>query len=140
MLIIIYLLEISTHCSFLDILEIKNNKFLSILPYKDIKYSKIYVKNIDTSIDGLNETVFWSHDIEEAYDIKIYKFKKIIDYDKYYYKDVIKYSKDLLKLAPNLGIYMYYLALSQYKIRDFKSALETVNKSLETSNPYPNKN
>lgn len=35
---------------------------------------------------------------------------------------------------------MYYLALSQYKIRDFKSALETVNKSLETSNPYPNKN
>lgn len=137
--------KISANWSLLDILEIKNNKFLSILHDKNIKYSKIHVKNMGNDKDGLNEIVLWSHDTGEAYDIEIYKFKKnkfkkITDYDKYYYNDVIKYYKDLLKLAPNSVIYMYYLALSQYKIGDFKSALETVNKSLGTFNPYPNKN
>lgn len=124
----------------LDILTIKNGKLKKVFKTKLPEYDKLYLEDID--LDGNEEIILWTHDTGEAYKIYIYEFKgnelrQTNKYDSLYFKKVKKYYENLVNKYKDSPVYMYYLALSQYKVLDYREALNTVNKVLNMKSPYP---
>lgn len=119
--------------STLNVLEVKGNKLKHILN-EVAKYSKIEVENVKANgeYDGINEIAIWNRDKMDAYDIEIYRIKngklvKAEDAEEAYFKDIVKYYEEIIEYQGINNAYLYHLALSEYKSRDYFKALNTLN-------------
>ncbi|MEF9951185.1 MAG: hypothetical protein RR840_04240 [Clostridium sp.] len=119
--------------SILKILEFKDNKLKSILN-ENTYYSKLEVENVKANgeYDGINEIALWNHNKMDAYNINIYRLKdgrlvEAEDAEEAYFKDITKYYEDIIDNQGVNNTYLYYLALSEYKSKQYSKALNTLN-------------
>jgi Protein of unknown function (DUF3298)/WG containing repeat len=86
----------------------------------------------------------WSHFTGEAYEIHLYRWKEdelILSSSSYehYFKKVVWYYKKKLRENPELLFYWYFLADAEIKAKSYEDALLSINKALESPNPFPSK-
>ncbi|MEG1414981.1 MAG: hypothetical protein RSA01_02705 [Clostridium sp.] len=119
--------------SILKVFQVDKSKLKHILN-EDAKYSKLEVGNVKSNgeYDGINEIALWNKDKMDAYDIEIYRIKdgrlvKAEDAEEDYFKDIVKYYEEIIEYQGVNNTYLYHLALSEYKSRDYLSALNTLN-------------
>ena len=96
----------------------------------------------DIKGDGKKELILWVKDIDKAYNIAIYEFckngiRKTNKYDSIYFEKVVKYYDTLLDDDINSAVYLYHLAIAQYRTYDYSGANDTIEKALKLKDRYP---
>ena len=111
-----------------------------------IYFSNIEVNNFHSLHDrsGTYKIALWIHDTGDAYEVQVLRWcnntlVQAKDVYPYYFKRVVKYYKILIKEIPDSPVYWYYLADAQYKARMLDEALQSINRALTFSNPYPSR-
>ncbi len=129
----------------LDILQFTSYGFTRVIE-EGIYYSKIEVENMKNkkNVKDKNEIALWLHDTKEAYKIEIYRWNlgklvKAEDVYPYYFKRVIEFYKKKVKEDDNFSVYWYYLVDAQIKGNKYEDALESINRALKFTKPYPSK-
>lgn len=124
----------------IDILSLKNGELNRAFKYNLPHYDKMFLEDIKG--DGKKELILWVKDIDKAYNIAIYEFcksgiRKTNKYDSIYFEKVIKYYDTLLDNDTNSAVYLYHLAIAQYRTYDYSGANDTIKKALKLKDRYP---
>lgn len=132
--------HIRDQLSKLEVLEFKNSRFTNLVRNNIPLYEIIETK--DFNEDGIHEIVLWLPAIDSAYNVQIYERNESMlrptnKYNKMYYEKVKGYYENKLEDTPESGISLYYLADAQYKLEDYNGVIETLDKALELTMPYP---
>ena len=131
--------KIEKNLNKLYILKLKGNKVLRAFRECEYYYSTLFLG--DQNKDGILEVVLYTKEIKEGYRIDVYSFKgdylkKESKLEKYYYKKLINYYEDIIKLERDY-IYIYYLAFAYYKAGEDRKAMDKIEAFL-TGNTYYN--
>lgn len=124
----------------IDILSLKNGELNRAFKYNLPSYDKMFLEDIKG--DGNKELILWVKDVEKAYNIVIYEFvktgiRKTNKYDSIYFEKVVKYYNTLLDDNINSAVYLYHLAIAQYRTYDYSGANDTIKKALKLKDKYP---
>jgi hypothetical protein len=124
-----------------------SDKGIKNLVKEELYFSKIEVGHFgDKKSKGDKvEIALWSHFTGDAYEVNVYKWRDgelVLDPKSYehYFKKVVMYYKERIKENPELLFYWYFLAEAQINIKSYNEAAYSINKALESTNPFPSKN
>lgn len=118
-----------------------NNNALDKISNEDIYYSKLDI--VDVPGKNMKAIATWNHDTGNAYMVDVLRwngktFKSAEDlYPNYFKQSVVPYYEQKVKEMPKIGFYWYYLADSQIKAGDKKSALKSIEEGLNLNTGYP---
>jgi hypothetical protein len=137
--------QIGTIWSALSILK-WTDKGLKDLMKENLYFSKIEVGYLSgcKNKDYKAEVALWSHFTGEAYEIQVYKWKDgelLLAPNTYehYFQRVALFYREKIKENPELLFYWYFLADAQIKTKGYDEALVSINKALQSPNPFPSK-
>lgn len=120
-----------------------NSDVLDKMPVGDIDYSKVDI--VDIPGKDMKAIAVWNHYTGDAYMINVLKlngktFESADDLCPDYFKQkVVPYYEQKVKEMPKAGFYWYYLADSQIKAGDKKSALKSIEEGSNVATGYPSK-
>ncbi|AZV56854.1 M56 family metallopeptidase [Clostridium sp. AWRP] len=120
-----------------------NSDVLDKMPVGEIDYSKVDI--VDIPGKDMKAIAVWNHDTGNAYMINVLKlngktFESADDLCPDYFKQkVVPYYEQKVKEMPKAGFYWYYLADSQIKAGDKKSALKSIEEGSNVATGYPSK-
>ncbi|MBM7834919.1 hypothetical protein [Clostridium sardiniense] len=124
----------------MDILSLKDGEINKAFRYNLPSYEKMFLEDIKG--DGRKELILWTRDIDEAYNVSIYEFYKdgirqTNKYDDIYFEKVAEYYDALLDKDEDSPIYLYHLAMAQYRTYDYIGANDTISRAAKSETKYP---
>lgn len=124
----------------MDILSLKDGEINKAFRYNLPPYEKMFLEDIKG--DGRKELILWTRDIDEAYNVSIYEFYKdgirqTNKYDDIYFEKVAEYYDALLDKDEDSPIYLYHLAMAQYRTYDYIGANDTISRASKSETKYP---
>ncbi|MGG7076617.1 hypothetical protein [Clostridium sardiniense] len=124
----------------MDILSLKGGEINKAFRYNLPPYEKMFLEDIKG--DGGKELILWTRDIDEAYNVSIYEFYKdgirqTNKYDDIYFEKVAEYYDALLDKDEDSPIYLYHLAMAQYRTYDYIGANDTISRASKSETKYP---
>lgn len=127
----------------IDILSLKDGEINRAFKYNLPPYDKMFLEDIKG--DGKKELILWTRDVDEAYDISIYEFykdgiRKTNKYDDIYFEKVAEYYDALLDKDEDSPVYLYHLAMAQYRTSDYSGANDTIKRASKSEYKYPSSN
>ncbi len=127
----------------MDILSLRNGELNRAFKYNLPPYDKMFLEDIKG--DGKKELILWTRDVDEAYDISIYEvykdgIRQTNKYDDIYFEKVAEYYDALLDKDEDSPVYLYHLAMAQYRTSDYIGANDTIKRASKSEAKYPSSN